>query len=125
MPVQSIDRPWSRDRIRSLSRSRSMAHDAGPLKISRRPRAMDVLSSVSHPMPTQKTMFPLFLATALLLLPAAAAEKKKDKAAGETGEITGTPVLWQEPTDITSRNLLYGPGGKEHQPPATVTFVEE
>ena len=86
---------------------------------------MDVLSSVSHPMPTQKTMFPLFLATALLLLPAAAAEKKKDKAAGETGEITGTPVLWQEPTDITSRNLLYGPGGKEHQPPATVTFVEE
>jgi hypothetical protein len=73
----------------------------------------------------QKNMFPLFLATVLLLLPAAGGEKKKDKPAGEAGEITGTPVLWREPTDITSRNLLYGPGGKEHQPPSTLTFVEE
>jgi len=73
----------------------------------------------------QKNMFPLFLATVLLLLPAAAAEKKKDKAAGETGEITGTPVLWREPGDIGSRNLLYGPGGAEHQPAGTLTFVEE
>ena len=73
----------------------------------------------------QKNTFPLFLATVLLLLPAAAAEKKKDKAAGEAGEITGTPVLWREPADITSRNLLYGPGGVEHQPAGTLTFVEE
>ena len=73
----------------------------------------------------QKNRFPLFLATVLLMLPAAAAEKKKDKAAGETGEITGTPVLWREPSDITSRNLLYGPGGLEHQPAGTFTFVEE
>src|SRR5258707_11135758 len=70
-------------------------------------------------------MFPFFLATVLLLIPAVAGEKKKDKPAGETGEITGTPVLWREPTDITSRNLLYGPGGTEHQPPSTLTFVEE
>ncbi len=73
----------------------------------------------------QKNVFPLFLATLFLMLPAASAEKKKDKAAGETGEITGTPVLWRDPTDIASRNLLLGPGGKEHQPPSTFTFVEE
>jgi hypothetical protein len=72
----------------------------------------------------QKTMFPLFLAIAFLLVPAAA-EKKKDKPARGTGEVTGTPILWRDPTDIASRSLLYGPGGKEHQPPAIVTFVEE
>src|ERR1700682_1499717 len=77
------------------------------------------------PMYKQKNRFPLFLATVLLMLPPAAAEKKKDKAAGETGEIPGTPVLWREPADIASRNLLYGPGGLEHQPPGTLTFVEE
>jgi|CZKS01.1.fsa_nt_gi hypothetical protein len=71
------------------------------------------------------TMFPLFLATVLLLLPAAANAKKKDKAASETGEVTGTPILWREPTDITSRNLMYGPGGMEHQPHGTFTFVKE
>src|SRR5450755_4206211 len=73
----------------------------------------------------KKTTFSLFLATVLLLLPAAASAKKKDKAAGETGENTGTPVLWREPTDITSRSLMYGPGGMEHQPHGTLTFVKE
>jgi hypothetical protein len=73
----------------------------------------------------KKSMFPLFLATVLLLLPAAATAEKKDKAAAETGEITGTPVLWREPTDLASRSLLYGPGGSEHQPHGTLTFVKE
>jgi hypothetical protein len=71
-----------------------------------------------------KNMLPLFLTTVLLMLPAAAG-KKKDKPAVETGEITGTPVLWRDPADITSRNLLYGPGGAAHQPHGTFTFVEE
>ena len=34
-------------------------------------------------------------------------------------------VLWQKPTDIRTRDLFYGPGGKKHQPPATFTFVKE
>ncbi len=34
-------------------------------------------------------------------------------------------VLWQNPADIASRNLFYGPGGEEHQPRAPFTFVEE
>jgi len=34
-------------------------------------------------------------------------------------------VLWREPDDITTRNLYYGPGGKEHEPRGPFTFVEE
>ena len=37
-----------------------------------------------------------------------------------------TAVLWEDPKDISSRNLFYGPGGPQHQPPqGTFTFVEE
>jgi len=39
---------------------------------------------------------------------------------------TGTPVLWREPTDIESRNLLLGAGGEAMKPDlSSVTFVEE
>ena len=37
----------------------------------------------------------------------------------------GTAVLWQAPADIASRNLFYGPGGKEHAPHTTFTFLKE
>lgn len=38
----------------------------------------------------------------------------------------GKPVLWKEPTDISSRNLFLGPGGEEMKPDlTTVTFVEQ
>jgi hypothetical protein len=33
--------------------------------------------------------------------------------------------LWHNPTDISSRNLFYGPGGKEHAPHTTYTFIKE
>jgi hypothetical protein len=39
---------------------------------------------------------------------------------------TGTPVLWREPTDIESRNLLLGAGGEALKPDlSSVTFIEE
>jgi hypothetical protein len=39
---------------------------------------------------------------------------------------TGTPVLWREPTDIESRNLLLGAGGETMKPDlSSVTFVEK
>ena len=44
-----------------------------------------------------------------------------------TGEIT-RPVLtelWREPSDIRSENLLFGAGGKEHEPHGPFTFVKE
>jgi hypothetical protein len=38
----------------------------------------------------------------------------------------GTPVLWREPADITSRNLLLGPGGETMKPNLNkLTVVEE
>jgi hypothetical protein len=37
----------------------------------------------------------------------------------------GTPVLWQEPTDISSRNLLLGPGGEEMKPDISHVVYEE
>src|SRR5260370_27466544 len=75
----------------------------------------------------KKKILIAFLAAAVLALPAAGAGKKGDKAANGAGEITSnaTPVLWREATDTASRNLLYGPGGREHQPTGPFTFVEE
>jgi hypothetical protein len=38
----------------------------------------------------------------------------------------GPEKLWVDPVDIQTRNLFYGPGGKEHQPTGTsFTFVDE
>ncbi|HUE23874.1 MAG TPA: hypothetical protein VMQ86_19455, partial [Bryobacteraceae bacterium] len=37
----------------------------------------------------------------------------------------GPAVLWQEPLDIESRDLFYGPGGSEHVPHGTFKFVKE
>jgi len=37
-----------------------------------------------------------------------------------------TPMLWQEPSDIATRNLLLGPGGEVMQPDlSSVTFIEK
>jgi hypothetical protein len=38
----------------------------------------------------------------------------------------GTPVLWQEPTDIATRNLLLGAGGEQMKPDLSrVIFIKE
>ena len=38
----------------------------------------------------------------------------------------GTPILWQQPTDIGSRNLLLGPGGTSMRPDLRrITFIKE
>jgi hypothetical protein len=34
-------------------------------------------------------------------------------------------VLWRNPSDITSRDLFYGPGGKAHEPHGPFTFEKE
>ena len=53
--------------------------------------------------------------SALFLL--AIAAQAADKA---IPAVTGK--LWHEPTDIATRDLIYGAGGKEHAPPANVTY---
>jgi hypothetical protein len=64
-----------------------------------------------------------FLTVALLPM---AGSTKKTTAATEPGENTAPAVLWSEPTDIETRDLFYGSGGKEHAPAGTkFTFVKE
>jgi hypothetical protein len=50
----------------------------------------------------------------------------KDKKSKKKHEATGTPVLWQDPGDISGRDLFYGPGGEAGQPDLShVTFIRE
>src|ERR1700682_877782 len=77
-------------------------------------------------MSKKKNVFALVLILVCFGVSTLGAGKKSGKPADGAGEITGTaaPVMWREPTDITSRNLLYGPGGREHAPTST-NFVFE
>jgi len=71
----------------------------------------------------------IFVAVAsAVVLPASGSAKKRHAASQAEVESTDSlpAVLWRNPADIGSRNLFYGPGGKEHQPPpGTFTFVKE
>jgi hypothetical protein len=50
----------------------------------------------------------------------------KDKKSKKKHAATGTPVLWQDPGDISTRDLFYGPGGEAGQPDLSrVTFVRD
>ena len=51
----------------------------------------------------------------------------RDKGKKEKKQMPqGTPLLWREPTDIGSRNLLLGPGGEQMKPDLTrITFIKE
>ena len=64
---------------------------------------------------------------AALVLPQTVIAQKRYIAPGTGGEIT-RPVLselWREPKDIASENMLYGVGGREHEPKGPFTFVKE
>src|SRR6266480_6190597 len=63
----------------------------------------------------------------LIALPLAAAAKKRDKDQSQKKEITRSApaFLWRNPVDIRSRNLFYGPGGKEDEPHSRFTFLKE
>jgi hypothetical protein len=65
-------------------------------------------------------LLPLALLAAALPTPWAADGPVKSKPAEK-----GVPILWSDPADIASRNLYYGPGGKEHEPHPPFTFVKE
>lgn len=61
----------------------------------------------------------VILVFALLALGQEAPKKQKATPAG-------TPVLWQEPSNIATRNLYLGPGGEAMKPSLTkVTLIEE
>ena len=59
----------------------------------------------------------------LIQIPARPANKSHEAAPAVA---TAVPAyLWHDPTDISSRDLYYGPGGKEHAPHTTYTFIKE
>jgi hypothetical protein len=61
----------------------------------------------------------------LSLLPTAPAVAQDKKNKKKKPVPVGRPVLWREPTDIKSRDLLLGPGGAEMRPDtSSVTFIE-
>ena len=56
----------------------------------------------------------LWVFLVLTLAPSASLAQKEKKNKKE--KPTGTPVLWKEPTDIPSRDLVAGPGGEAMKP---------
>ncbi|HEX7334125.1 MAG TPA: hypothetical protein VF290_21645 [Pyrinomonadaceae bacterium] len=53
-------------------------------------------------------------------------KEKGDKSKTEKKELTGKPVMWREPADLESRNLLLGAGGDEMKPDISkLTFIEQ
>ncbi len=72
----------------------------------------------------RKNKIQLLLCSALLILAQTSfvlAQEKKEKKV-----YSGTPVMWTEPTDIASRNLLLGAGGEKMKPNLTkITFIED
>jgi hypothetical protein len=56
-------------------------------------------------------------------VPAKTAGTKDGGSVGTTKAIVSE--LWIAPTDISSRNLFYGPGGEKHQPGKSLTFIKE
>ena len=69
--------------------------------------------------------FCLWFSVAALALPARGSGKKGEIVKAEITAAGKPAVLWREPTDISTRNLFYGPGGKEHEPHGSVTFLKE
>src|SRR5215207_10378945 len=68
-----------------------------------------------------KKLLPFVLLLSLALIDTGFAKSKKKKEVP-----TGTPVLWQRPTDISSRDLYLGPGGAAMRPDLRrITFVKE
>lgn len=77
---------------------------------------------------TKSSYWSVGLMILMLAMPFAASaqddKNKKDKS--DKKPLTGTPVLWREPADIASRNLLLGAGGEAMKPDISrLTFVED
>jgi hypothetical protein len=76
-----------------------------------------------------KSIMALVVVTACLSVAAAGADKQAYRSQEADRAIVGsgskTDALWHQPNDIATRNLFYGPGGKEHEPRPPFTFVKE
>jgi hypothetical protein len=59
------------------------------------------------------------VAIAAAIVPFAAQGKKSHES------VAAKAVLWQQPAQPTSRNLIWGPGGEDHAPKPPFTFLDE
>ena len=75
----------------------------------------------------KKQLVTVLFAITTLIPPVTTTAKKRSRAQQSEIEITGqeAPVLWRNPVDIRSRDLFFGPGGKEHAPHTVFTFIKE
>jgi hypothetical protein len=78
-------------------------------------------------MSKRNALFASCLSALVLGVPLVSSAQQGDGTQEANEEITGKApaVLWREPTDIASRNLLLGQGGEKHQPHGPFTFVKE
>lgn len=68
--------------------------------------------------------FAVFTVALLLSLSSASIAQEKSKKKKETPQ--GTPILWKDPGDMTTRNLLLGAGGEEMKPDiSNITFIKD
>lgn len=75
-------------------------------------------------MPRLRSTLLIFFSVMLVLNSFVSATAQDDKKKSKT--LQGTPVLWREPVDLESRNLLLGAGGEQMKPDIRkITFVEE
>ena len=65
------------------------------------------------------------VAVILLVLPTVAGPAKHPAAAANAVAASVPVRLWNNPTDIASRDLFFGPGGKDHAPQTSFEFVKE
>ena len=68
----------------------------------------------------------LLYCSVLLLLVASATATAQEDNKKKSKVPQGTPVMWRDPGDVSSRNLLIGAGGEQMKPDLSkVTFIEE
>ncbi len=74
----------------------------------------------------QRPRMAVVLATLILALASGAYTQAKHKSPKDKPALGSAPaVLWREPTDIKTRDLYWGPGGQEHAPKGSLTFIQE
>jgi hypothetical protein len=81
---------------------------------------------VGETMLRTKTNTRLLCAMLLTIVATHTALSQNDKNKKDKKVYNGIPVLWTEPTDLASRNLLLGAGGESMKPDLKqVTFIEQ
>ncbi|HEX6718157.1 MAG TPA: hypothetical protein VF088_13655 [Pyrinomonadaceae bacterium] len=78
---------------------------------------------------TKSRYWSVWLMVLMLAISVAGQDKKDTKNKKEhegKKELKGKPIMWREPSDLESRNLLLGAGGEEMKPDLSkLTFIEQ